>query len=348
MQATARANTNIALIKYWGKRDEDLFLPMNSSISITLDQFYTTTTVQFCESISADLFVFNQQLANEAETLKVTRFLDIVRKMAGKEWFALVHSTNKVPTAAGLASSASGFAALAAASAKAIGLDLEEKELSKLARQGSGSASRSIFGGFVEWQKGTRTDGDDSYAKPILREQDWKLSILSVIVASREKKVSSREGMRRTVETSAFYSGWLETVERDMEIARAAINERDFERLGEVVEANALKMHATTLGAKPPFTYWQKGTMEVMTLIQSLRAQGMAAYFTIDAGPNVKVLCLPKDEQRVREKLLMLSTVQHVYTCHPGSGISFLPTSKNKKIPYDLESDRKDICYLSR
>ena len=188
MEATARAHTNIALIKYWGKRNETLLLPMNSSISITLDQFYTTTTVQFCKCLTTDIFVFNQHLADEMETLKVSRFLDRVRKVAGKELFALVTSTNKVLTAAGLASSASGFAALTAAATKALQLDLDKKELSKLARQGSGSACRSIYGGFVEWHKGSLVDGEDSYAQPILSEQDWKLSILSVIVTSREKK----------------------------------------------------------------------------------------------------------------------------------------------------------------
>lgn len=324
MEATARANTNIALIKYWGKRDEELFLPMNSSVSITLDQFYTTTTVQFCDHLRADVFVFNQCLASETETLKVSRFLDLIRKKAGKELFAVVDSKNKVLTAAGLASSASGYAALAAAGAKALGLDLDKKELSKLARQGSGSACRSIHGGFVEWQKGVRKDGEDSFAKPILSEQEWRLSILAVIVTSKEKKISSREGMKRTVETSSFYSGWLDAVENDLTEAKRAIRERDFEKLGTVVEANALKMHATTLGANPPFTYWQSGTLDVMREVQELRDARIPAYFTIDAGPNVKVLCLPKNEEIVRQRLSALSVVQDVFICHPGSGVSFL------------------------
>jgi diphosphomevalonate decarboxylase len=324
MKATAKANTNIALIKYWGKRDEALFLPMNSSLSITLDRFYTITTVEFNENLSSDVFVLNNHSASEAETNKVSRFLDLVRKLAHINLYAMVTSENKVPTAAGFASSASGFAALAAAGVRALGLELNEKELSILARQGSGSACRSVYGGYVEWQKGEQADGKDSTANQLLSEKDWDISILSVMVASEQKKVSSREGMKRTVETSPFYSGWINTVQKDLEAAKEAIKFRNFDELGKVVEANALKMHATMLGAEPPVLYWQSGTMEVIQHIHNLRLSGIPAYFTIDAGPNVKVLCLPKDELRVQESLLKLPHVQDVITCHPGSGIAYL------------------------
>jgi diphosphomevalonate decarboxylase len=324
VRATAKANTNIALIKYWGKREEKLFLPMNSSLSITLDRFYTITSVEFRENIEGDIFLLNNQQASEAELSKVSRFLDGIRKLAGTSLYAMVNSENKVPTAAGFASSASGFAALAAAGAKALNLELNQKELSILARQGSGSACRSVYGGYVEWQKGEQEDGKDSFAHQILSENDWDISILSVMVASEQKKVSSREGMKRTVKTSPFYSGWLQTVEKDLQRAKDAIISRDFESLGNVVEANALKMHATMFGAEPPILYWQGGTMEVMQHIQNLRSLGVLVFFTIDAGPNVKVLCLPEDEQRVYESLLTLPAVQNVITCHPGSGITYL------------------------
>jgi diphosphomevalonate decarboxylase len=324
MAATAKANTNIALIKYWGKRDETLFLPMNNSLSITLDRFYTITTVEFSKNLAKDIFWLDNHPASEAESNKVFRFLDHLRKLAGKSFHAVVTSENKVPTAAGFASSASGFAALAAAGAKALHLELNQKELSILARQGSGSACRSIYGGYVEWQKGERTDGKDSAANQLLSEQDWNISILSVLVASKQKKVSSREGMKRTVETSPFYAGWLQTVEKDLETAKGAIKSRDFESLGKVVEANALKMHATMLGAEPPILYWQSGTMEVMHHIQNLRLSGIPVFFTIDAGANVKVLCLPEDEKLVYESLLTLPSVQSVFTCHPGPGITYL------------------------
>lgn len=323
MKATAKANTNIALIKYWGKRDEKLFLPMNSSLSITLDRFYTITTVEFEEKLQEDIFILNGKPAGEKESNKVFSFLDKIRERAGLDIPAIVSSENKVPTAAGFASSASGFAALAGAAAKALQLNLDHKELSILARQGSGSACRSIYGGFVEWQKGKREDGKDSYAIQLLPENQWKLSILSVMVNSKEKKVSSREGMRKTVEVSPFYSGWLQTVEGDLEIAKEAIQARDFQVLGEVMEANAMKMHATMLGAKPPIIYWESGTLEVIKHIQELRVLGIKAYFTIDAGPNVKVFCLPEDEERVHKSLLELPSVQEVLICHPGSGIIY-------------------------
>lgn len=330
MKATAKAHTNIALIKYWGKRNEELFLPMNSSISITLDEFYTTTSVQFCTCLSADIFVLNGQLGSETETKKITEFLNLIRGFSGKKIYAVVDSENRVPTAAGFASSASGFAALAAAATKALGMDVDEKTLSQIARQGSGSACRSIYGGYVEWQKGVKEDGTDSFAKQIIKEDDWDLSILSVLLEASPKKVLSREGMKRTVETSPFYAGWLETIEEDLEVAREAIGLRDFEMLGTVLEKNALKMHATTLGANPPFMYWQSATFDVMQKVEELRSTGIQVYFTIDAGPNVKVLCQPKDEQVVQEALRNISTVQDVYLCHPGPGITYIPHNKRK------------------
>lgn len=324
MKVAAKANTNIALIKYWGKRDERLFLPMNSSLSITLDRFYTMTTVEFKRNLDIDIFLLNSKPAGEKESSRVSRFLDIIRKLAGTNLHALVNSQNNVPTAAGFASSASGFAALAAAAANALNLKLRESELSVLARQGSGSACRSIYGGYVEWQKGEREDGKDSFANQILSEKDWNISILSVVVTTKEKHVSSSEGMKRTVETSPFYDGWLNTVEEDLEIIKEAIKSRDFDTLGKTAESNALKMHGTMLGAQPPILYWQSGTLDVMHHIQSLRQSGVSAYFTIDAGPNVKVLCLPEVEMKVYESLLSLPTVEDIIICHPGAGITYL------------------------
>jgi diphosphomevalonate decarboxylase len=328
MKATAKAFTNIALIKYWGKRNEALFLPMNSSLSITLDKFHTTTSVEFCECLTEDVLLINHSLMDEFETRKMTRFLDLIRDISGKKLSAIVNSVNKVPTAAGFASSASGYAALAAAASKALELELDDKTLSLIARQGSGSACRSIFGGYVEWQKGEREDGTDSHAIPVLEGKEWDLSIVSVILTSEPKQVSSREGMRRTVESSPFYPNWVVEAEKDLQLAKEAIKHRDFEKLGNVVEANALKMHATTLGAKPPFMYWQSGTYDVMNKVQEIRQAGVQAYFTIDAGPNVKILCQPEDEQLVLQQMLSLPTVQDVQICHPGTGVTYIDNSK--------------------
>ena len=322
--ATAKANTNIALIKYWGKRDEKLFLPMNSSLSITLNNFHTITTVEFREELKEDKLIWNQAHGSAKELMKISSFLDIIRKEAGASLYANVITENHVPTAAGFASSASGYAALAAAATKAIGLDLSPEGLSKIARQGSGSPCRSIYGGFVEWQKGCLEDGSDSFARQILDEKAWNVTILSVMVTAGQKKVSSREGMKRTVETSPFYQGWLDTVGEDMEVAKKVIRNRDFEFLGAVLEGNALKMHATMLGAKPPIIYWESGTLEVIHRIQDLRQEGVLTFFTIDAGPNVKVLCEPKNEDKVKQALMGLRSVQKVISCNPGEGVKYL------------------------
>ncbi len=324
MKSIARANTNIALIKYWGKRDEKLFLPMNSSLSITLNNFYTITSVEFLEELTEDNVMLNHSPVSVDEKIKISSFMDVIRKHAGVTLYANISTQNHVPTAAGFASSASGYAALAAAATKAIGLKLSEEELSGIARRGSGSASRSIYGGFVEWEKGNREDGSDSVAHQIIDEKAWRLTILSVVITSEQKRVSSREGMKRTVETSPFYGGWLETVDSDMQVARKAIMDRDFIALGEVLEHNAMKMHATMLGARPPILYWEGGTLDAMHSIHNLRQDGIPAYFTIDAGPNIKVLCQPKDEEYVVNTLLRLGNVKSVFPCYPGEGVTYL------------------------
>ncbi len=324
MKATARANTNIALIKYWGKRDEKLFLPMNRSLSITLDGFYSTTTVEFTEELKEDKLIINESPGSNEDRNKISDFLTKIRNVAGTNLYATVTSENNVPTAAGFASSASGFAALAAAATKALGLDLKDEDLSVIARQGSGSACRSIYGGYVEWDMGTRADGRDSVAKQLLDEKEWKLTILSTIVAPERKKVSSRDGMKRTVETSPYYQGWLNTVSYDLMEAKSAIKERDFQRLGEVMESNSLKMHATMLGARPPILYWDSGTVEIMNCIMQLRSTGIPAYFTIDAGANVKVICLPEYEEEIKRVLMELKGVLQVISCYPGKGVSYI------------------------
>ncbi|WP_067837885.1 diphosphomevalonate decarboxylase [Amphibacillus sediminis] len=324
MKAKARAHTNIALIKYWGKRDEELILPMNSSLSITLDRFFTETTVSFDQQLDRDYFWLNNQEADQLETGKITAFLNKVRTLAKLNCFAKVESINHVPTAAGFASSASGYAALAAASVKAAGLSLSLRELSQVARQGSGSACRSIYGGFVEWQKGENPDGTDSYAVPILDQDSWDLRVLSIEVTKETKQVLSRVGMKQTVETSPFYQGWLAAAESELRTAKQAIANCDFSLLGQTLEANALKMHATTLGTDPPFRYWKSETMQVMEEIEALRAQGLESYFTIDAGPNVKVVCQPETEQELSKALAQLKVVQNIYSCRIGPGVSYI------------------------
>lgn len=319
----ARAYTNIALIKYWGKKDEELILPMNNSLSLTLDAFYTETTVSFDPALQADTFLLDGQLQNTAATAKISRFLDLLRELAGTKLRAAVTSENFVPTAAGLASSASGLAALAAAGNAALQLGLDDSQLSRLARRGSGSACRSIFGGFVEWEQGI--DDITSLAHPLAAngfEND--LAMLFVLINDKQKDVSSRDGMRRTVATSTFYPGWLASLPEDLAAIKQAIATQDFTALGRITEANGLKMHATTLAAVPPFTYWSPQSLLAMDLVRQLRATGTECYFTMDAGPNVKVLCRRQDEAAVQQAFSNSFSSDRLILAHAGPGISYL------------------------
>ncbi|MCB5952057.1 diphosphomevalonate decarboxylase [Enterococcus sp. BWT-B8] len=324
----ARAYTNIALIKYWGKKDDQLILPMNSSLSLTLDTFYTETTVSFDSALLKDQFYLNDQLQNEKQTEKISRFLDIVRKNNQTDLFAHVKSHNFVPTAAGLASSASGLAALAGACSAALNLDLSPKELSILARRGSGSACRSIFGGFAEWKQG---DSDStSYAEQIPADS-WEndLSMLFVLVNDAQKDISSRDGMKRTVETSVFYEGWLKAAADDLSAAKQAIKNKDFISLGKTAEANALRMHATTLGATPPFTYWSPDSLKVMNLVRRARTEGIPCYFTMDAGPNVKILVQRKDREQLFQFFSEHFDKKQLILADSGPGLKILSSERS-------------------
>jgi len=323
LKGSAKAHTNIALIKYWGKSDEDLIIPMNNSLSLTLDAFYTETTVIFSEEFKADTFYLDSILQDASATTKISRFLDLVRKQADWPFFAEVKSYNHVPTAAGLASSASGLAALAAACNQALQLNLSDKDLSRLARRGSGSACRSIFPGFVEWQKGS--SDETSFAEPV-PSSGWEeeLAMIFILINDQEKDVSSRDGMRRTVETSAFYSGWLQTTPQDLASAKIAIHAQDFDKLGTITENNALKMHGTTLAAVPPFTYWSPDSLKAMSAVKKIRAAGLSCYFTMDAGPNVKVLCQKKDVAKIKAELANYFEKEQLITAFSGPGITYL------------------------
>lgn len=325
MKATARAHTNIALIKYCGKRDDSLILPMNNSLSLTFGGFYTTTTVTFREDLSQDEFFLNEESVTGEQYRRVSTFLDIVRnETAVTDWVAEVHSVNHVPTAAGFASSASGFAALAGAATRALDVSISEQTLSRIARKGSGSACRSIYGGFVEWKKGNKKDGSDSYAAQVQPEGKWDVRVAAVILSDIVKTTSSRKGMKRTVATSPFYPGWVERIPHDLREVKDGINNRDFEKVGSVAEENCLKMHATMLGATPPVIYWHDITVRVMQTVQKMREQGIPAYFTIDAGPNVKVLYLPYDEEKVLQTLRQITGVEEVIASRSGKGITYL------------------------
>lgn len=301
----AVAHANIALVKYWGKRDAALMLPSASSVSLTLDAFFTTTTVELSETGADEVTLDGAPLTGGA-LVKVERFLDLVRSQAAPEAAgrrARVTSRNDVPTAAGLASSASAFAALAGAAAGAYGVDLDRAGLSRLARRGSGSASRSVYGGFVQWRAASELPPAEadvaSVAEPLPASPDLDVAMAVVVLAAGPKAIGSREAMAHTVATSPYFPAWAEHTERDAAAAREAIAAGDLERLGEITETSAMRMHATMLAAAPPVRYLAPASLEVLDAVAALRAAGTGAWATMDAGPNVKVLCAAGDRDTV-------------------------------------------------
>ncbi|PWI46999.1 diphosphomevalonate decarboxylase [Candidatus Heimdallarchaeota archaeon B3_Heim] len=319
MKTTAIANSNIALVKYWGKRNSDLILPYNSSVSMTLNNLNTKTTVEFNKTLSEYEVTINRKVVKGEELARVANHLELLQKSSPHKIFAKVMSESNFPKKAGLASSASGFAALTLTGTKALGQDFTVKDLSILARRGSGSASRSILGGFVEWTKGSMSDGSDSYALQIEKEAHWpELSMIVTIISSEEKKVSSRAGMSQTVKNSPFYSAWLDTIESDVEKMKQAISEKDFIQLGKIAELNAIKMHATMQTTTPPIIYWEAGSLSIMKEVLKLREEGIECYFTMDAGPQVKILCQQKDIETIKSRVTEINLVKDIIICHPG------------------------------
>lgn len=320
MSAAAQAHPNIALVKYWGKRDAQLNLPACGSLSITLDTLDTRTRVCFDHRLATDQLSRDGQ-TSPRELARVSACLDLLRERAGVSLRADVQTSNSFPTGAGLASSASGFAALVVAGSAALGLDLDPRELSLLARQGSGSAARSIFGGFAEMAAGERADGQDAYASALLAPEEWPLSVVVAVTSDLAKDTGSSVGMERSRSTSPFYPAWVEGGTQDLAIARRAVAERDFAALARVSEHSCLKMHATMLSSTPGLIYWSGATVDCLHRIRSLRdREGMAAFFTVDAGPQVKAVCLPADAERVAEALREIPGVQSVLITGLGQG----------------------------
>ncbi len=320
MKATATANANIALVKYWGKKSSDPILPQNGSISMTCDGMTTKTTVEFSDKYKEHTVTINDEEFKKDEK-DIHGHIDRICKLACIKQHATVVSESNFPVAAGLASSASGFAALTVAACAAAGLKLSPKDLSILTRQGSGSACRSIFGGFVEWHCGQKDDGSDSFAESIVDKDYWSdFRMIATIVQSKKKPVSSRGGMAQTVATCPYYKDWLATVDEDLKNVREGTKGRDFEKVASTAEFNALKMHATMITTKPSIIYWIPATMEIIHAVRQVREDGLKAYFTMDAGPNVKVLCLEKDVKEISTRLKELEGVTNTILCKPGDG----------------------------
>ncbi len=321
--ARATACSNIALVKYWGKRpdtDPDLNLPDVGSLSLTLADLATVTTVTPSDD-GQDRFELDGRPLEGRPAERVARHLDRVYRAgggAGRRPPCRVVSVNHFPTAAGLASSASGFAALSCAAAAAFETDLDAAALSALARQGSGSAARSIFGGFVRLDRGTRPDGRDCVARPVAAPDHWDVRLVVVQTTTGPKAVGSTEGMERCRTTSPYYPAWVETSQADLDAATEAVRARDLDRLGPIMEHSCFKMHAAMMASRPPLLYFRGPTVEAVRTVFDLRQNGLAAYVTIDAGPHVKVLTHARDAAAVAEHLRRVPGVAAVSVHAPG------------------------------
>jgi diphosphomevalonate decarboxylase len=313
MRAIARAQPNIALIKYWGKRDLSRNLPATGSISITLETLYTTMRVELDRQLSADTLTVNDQQA-PGMLARVSRCLDSV--LGPQRPAARVQSNSNFPIAAGLASSAAAFAALVVAAQAASGKDLPQSRLASLAGQASGSAARSLYGGFVELD-----NHDDDIRVGCLRAADeWPLEVVVAVTAAGPKPVGSGAAMEISRKTSPFYARWLEQQAQDLAQARQAIADRDFAGLASVTEHNCLKMHSVMWASRPPISYWNSATLDCLQTIRELQADGVAVFFTIDAGPQVKAICPAAEMPRVRDALSGVAGVTDVLVSGIGNG----------------------------
>lgn len=314
--ATAIAHPNIAFIKYWGNHDHALRTPTNGSISMNLAGLETRTTVSFSPTLKADTLTLNKRPVIGPGLARVSQMLERVREMADISGYAAVKSENNFPTGSGIASSAAAFAALALASSAAAGLTLDERQLSILARTGSGSASRSIPGGFVEWLPGD--SHETSYARTIAPLENWPL-VDCVAVVSQEHKAVGSTGGHALADTSPFQVSRVADAPRRLALCRQAILGKDFDAFAEIIELDSNMMHAVMQTSTPPLLYWLPATVAIMSAVREWRKNGLPVAYTIDAGPNVHVICPEGTQQQVAQKLAELSGVLNVLTA-PGGG----------------------------
>jgi diphosphomevalonate decarboxylase len=319
--ARAIARANIALAKYWGKADEAKNLPAVPSVSMTLDPLLTHTDVAFDEGLDADRFVLGGQPAEPAETARVTKMLDRIRAEAGLTLRAEVKSDNDFPTASGLASSASGFCALAAAARAAAGLPFDRARISAMARAASVSAARSAFGGYVELPLGAA--GDDTHgARPLAEPSHWDLRIVVAVTSEGRKAVGSTSGMLHTERTSPYYKSWVELSPRLAGEVREGILARDLPRVGVAMEQSTLSMHACAMAAAPYVLYFRPATLAALECVRGLRDKGIEVWATADAGPHVKALCHARDHEQVAHALARAEGVLRTLIASPGEGVS--------------------------
>jgi len=313
--ATALAHPNIALIKYWGNRNQALRLPSTGSISMSLDGLFTRTTVTFSAALKADSLHIGDEQVTDHELERVSVFLNLVRKLAGINDRAEVVSENNFPSGTGIASSASAFAALALAASHATGITLTERELSRLARCGSGSASRSVPGGFVEWYIGK--NDSDSYAESIAPPGHWDLVDCVAVVSQEHKQTGSVDG-HPLATTSPLQAARVADAPRRLDLCRRAILERDFEALTAIVELDSDIMHAVMMTSNPALFYWQPASVTIMEAVRAWRKNGIPVCYTVDAGPNVHLICPREQAKGVESSVRKLPGVLDVLVAGVG------------------------------
>jgi len=319
--ASAVASPNIALIKYWGNRDHELRLPSNGSISLTLGGLETRTTVSFDETLPSDRLTVDGSPPTNSALVRVSEHLDRIRHLAGIHTPAQVESRNNFPAGVGVASSASAFAALTLAGTAAADLSLNPKELSRLARLGSGSACRSIFGGYVEWYAGETHA--DSHAEPLAPPEHWDLIDLIAVISREHKGIGSTQG-HTLADTSLLQSARVTDTPRRLNICREALLHCDFPTLASIVEQDSNLMHAVMFTSTPALIYWAPTTIELMQAVTTWRAEGLEVCYTIDAGPNVHCLCTKQHADQVEERLGHLPGVIDLLRAHPGGPASVI------------------------
>jgi len=320
MKKTAIAPSNIAFIKYWGKKDTVFRLPTHSSISMNLSNLLTTTTVEFNHTYKKDEVMINGK-QDEKEIKKVVAHLDRIRKKAKIQTYAKVVSENNFPTSTGLSSSASGFAALTLAGTVSAGLNLTEKELTIMARIGSGSACRSIPSGFVEWKEGV--DSDSSYAVSLFPEFYWDIVDIVAVVSNEKKSISTTEGHERA-QSSIFYKTRLINIKIKQKECIRYIKEKEFKKFGELIEAEALEMHAVMITSYPPLLYWLPTTILLMKKVMQWRNEGLDCYFTINTGQDIHIICQKKDEKILINKLQTIKEVKNIIINYPAKGVRLI------------------------
>jgi len=317
MKSTAIAPSNIAFIKFFGKTNDELRLPANSSISMNLSAASTVTSVEFSSKYRQDNIEIVGERFSEKEKFRISGHIDRIRKLAKIKQFAKVVTQNSFPKSSGIASSASGFAAITLAATAALGLSLSEKELTILARLGSGSAARSIPDGFVQWTKGDKSN--NSYAYSLYPPNYWDIVDILAVLEDNPKSVSTTDA-HKLASSSPFYKQRIEGMDEKIEKLKYALKRRDFISFGKILEEEALNMHAIMLTTTPPLLYWIGNTIELILAVWQWRQKGLELYFTIDAGTNVHLICEGKNQQNVVSTLNSLKIVKSIIINKPSSG----------------------------